>query len=41
LPSPIYKDLLEETDGGGFWEPYLKTATQAASDLAGRFLNRN
>ena len=37
----IYKDLLEETDGGGFWEPYLKTAKDAVGQLAGRFLNRN
>ena len=36
-----YKDLLEETDGGGFWEPSLKTATKTVGELAGRFLNRN
>jgi collagenase-like PrtC family protease len=33
----IYRDLLEETDGGGFWEPYYKTA----KETVGRFLNRN
>ena len=37
----LYKDLLEETDGGGFWEPYLKTAKDTVGQLAGRFLNPN
>jgi len=35
----IYADLLEEADGGGFWDPYLKTAGDAVGSLAGRFLN--
>jgi len=37
----IYADLLEETDGGGFWDPYLKTAGEAVQSLAGRFLTRS
>jgi collagenase-like PrtC family protease len=37
----IYKDLLEETDGGGFWDPYLKTAKETMGELAGRFLTRS
>jgi len=32
----LYADLLEEIDGGSFWEPYVKTA----ADLAGRAIDR-
>jgi len=39
--AAIYADLLEETDGGGFWEPYLKTAGQAVQGLAARVFARN
>ena len=32
----IYDDLLDEIDGGRFWDPYLKTITETAGRLAGR-----
>ncbi len=36
----IYDDLMGEFDTGSFWDPYLKTANQAAGRFARRVLGR-
>ena len=33
--SATYEDLLDEIDGGTFWDPYLVTMTEAARRLVG------
>jgi len=34
--SGIYEDLLGEIDSGSFWDPYIKTAKELASNVVGK-----
>lgn len=36
----IYQDLLGEIDGGSFWDPYVKTASELAGKVVGRAVGR-